>query len=310
MGSLINGKWETDPSFNMTKTGSFNRPDSVFRHTISPNSTFTPEKDRYHLYVSHACPWAHRTLIMRALKNLESIISVDVVHPDMEENGWKFGTEFPESTNDRLYNASYLYNIYQMADPNISCRVTVPVLWDKHSKTIVNNESSEIIRLFNTAFNDITGNTRDYFPKKHQDQIESWNTLIYDTINNGVYKAGFAQSQESYTNAVSALFETLETLNTHLQSNDYLVANTLTEADIRLLPTLLRFDCVYHTHFKCNKKLIKELPHLHAYVKRCYSLPAIKATTFFEHITRHYYYSHKIINPYQIIPIGPELGLD
>ena len=304
MGFLENGQWNTKEGFSISNTGSFDRPKSIFRHTISNKGPFKAEANRYHLYVSHACPWAHRTLIMRSLKKLTPLISVDVLHPNMNDKGWEFRSDYEACTGDSLYNKHALFELYQLADPTASCRVTVPVLWDKKTTTIVNNESSEIIRLFNTAFNSLTGTTSDYYPPTLRTPIDTFNKQIYDTLNNGVYKAGFAQQQAAYDTAVHALFETLDMLNKHLKSCTYLVGETLTEADIRLYVTLIRFDSVYHTHFKCNKKLIAQYPNISRYLKNLYEIPAFKNTTFHNHIKHHYYTSHPHINPYRIIPIG------
>ena len=307
MGFLKDGQWISEGYFNIDQSGSFDRPVSVFRELVShKHPTFKPEANRYHLYVSYACPWAHRTLIMRQLKQLESFISVSVVLPDMLENGWEFGTSFPHATEDHNYHVSYLHQLYTRSNSSCTSRVTVPVLYDTQQDCIVNNESSEIIRLFNSEFNELSGNSADFYPEQLQDDINEMNETIYHRINNGVYKAGFAQTQEAYDQAVNELFDALDKLDHHLKTQQFLVHNQLTEADIRLIPTLLRFDCVYHTHFKCNKKQIRQYPHLYDYVLRLYDLPAVKDTTFFDHIIRHYYYSHKKINTFQIVPVCPD----
>jgi putative glutathione S-transferase len=307
MGQLIDGVWVRGSVSTNDQKGSFKRASSVFRNKISSNHpTYLPETNRYHLYVSYACPWAHRTLIFRKLKNLESHISVDYVHPDMLEMGWSFEKDFPGTSGDNLHNKRYVHEIYQLSDKDISTKATVPILWDKKTRTIVNNESSEIIRIMNDAFNDITKNKDDYYPEKFRDQIDSINDTIYENINNGVYRSGFSKTQNSYEEAVKNLFTSLDMVNDILEGRDYLVGDILTEADIRLVPTLIRFDCVYYFHFKCNLKKISEYKNISRYLRNLFEEDAIKSTTNFEHIKRHYFYSHENINPFRIIPIGPE----
>jgi putative glutathione S-transferase len=307
MGQLIDGVWVRGSVSTNDQKGSFKRASSVFRNKISSNHpTYLPETNRYHLYVSYACPWAHRTLIFRKLKNLESHISVDYVHPDMLEMGWSFEKNFPGTSGDSLHNKRYVHEIYQLSDKDISTKATVPILWDKKTRTIVNNESSEIIRIMNDAFNDITKNKDDYYPEKFRDQIDSINDTIYENINNGVYRSGFSKTQNSYEEAVKNLFTSLDMVNDILEGRDYLVGDILTEADIRLVPTLIRFDCVYYFHFKCNLKKISEYKNISRYLRNLFEEDAIKSTTNFEHIKRHYFYSHENINPFRIIPIGPE----
>ena len=307
MGQLIDGVWVRGSVSTNDQKGSFKRASSVFRNKISSNHpTYLPETNRYHLYVSYACPWAHRTLIFRKLKNLESHISVDYVHPDMLEMGWSFEKDFPGTSGDSLHNKRYVHEIYQLSDKDISTKATVPILWDKKTRTIVNNESAEIIRIMNDAFNDITKNKDDYYPKKFHDQIDSINDTIYENINNGVYRSGFSKTQNSYEEAVKNLFTSLDMVNDILEGRDYLVGDILTEADIRLVPTLIRFDCVYYFHFKCNLKKISEYKNISRYLRNLFEEDAIKSTTNFEHIKRHYFYSHENINPFRIIPIGPE----
>lgn len=245
-------------------------------------------------------------MIYREIKDLTSIVSVDVVHPDMLKNGWTFSTDFEGTTGDTIHGFNYLYEVYQAANPNGSAGVTVPVLWDKKTRTIVNNESADIIRIFNVAFNDLTGNTMNLYPDHLQHDINQINQRIYSSVNNGVYKARFSTTQHAYNTAVQPLFQELTQLNEHLASTNYLVGNQLTEADIRLIPTLIRFDCVYHTQFKCNQRMIREYPNLHRYLHRLFEHPAINQTTYVDHVTRHYYYSHTMINPHQIIPILPD----
>jgi putative glutathione S-transferase len=310
MGQLIDGVWVKGSVSSNDQKGSFKRASSVFRNKISSNhSTYLPETNRYHLYVSYACPWAHRTLIFRKLKNLESHISVDYVHPDMLEMGWSFEKDFPGTSGDSLHNKRYVHEIYQLSDKDISTKATVPILWDKKTRTIVNNESSEIIRIMNDAFNDITKNKDDYYPEKFRDQIDSINDTIYENINNGVYRSGFSKTQNSYEEAVKNLFTSLDMVNDILEGRNYLVGDILTEADIRLVPTLIRFDCVYYFHFKCNLKKISEYKNISRYLRNLFEEDAIKSTTNFEHIKRHYFYSHENINPFRIIPIGPQTSI-
>jgi glutathionyl-hydroquinone reductase len=308
MGVLINGTWKSGSVVTSDKDGAYARIPRSFLDVISPDHPiFQPESNRYHLYVSYACPWAHRTLIYRKLKGLEEHISVSVVHPDMLMDGWIFDDSYPEATKDHLFDSAFLREIYQKADPEITTSVTVPVLWDKNTATIVNNESSEIIRIFNSSFNELTGNNDDYYPEDRRQIIDQLNDKIYSAVNNGVYRTGFAKTQKAYDEAVSALFETLDELDEILAQNKYLTGNEITEADLRLIPTLLRFDSVYVTHFKCNCKRIKDYKHLGRYAKELYGIPAIKETTNLDHIKRHYYYSHESINPYRIIPKGPDV---
>ena len=307
MGQLIDGVWVKGSVSANDQKGNFKRASSVFRNKISSNHpTYLPETNRYHLYVSYACPWAHRTLIFRKLKNLENHISVDYVHPDMLEMGWSFEKNFPGTSGDSLHNKRYVHEIYQLSDKDISTKATVPILWDKKTRTIVNNESAEIIRIMNDAFNDITKNKDDYYPEKFRDQIDSINDTIYENINNGVYRSGFSKTQNSYEEAVKNLFTSLDMVNDILEGRNYLVGDILTEADIRLVPTLIRFDCVYYFHFKCNLKKISEYKNISRYLRNLFEEDAIKSTTNFEHIKRHYFYSHENINPFRIIPIGPE----
>ncbi|MFQ3192805.1 MAG: putative glutathione S-transferase [Paraglaciecola sp.] len=301
MGLIVNGKW-VDQWYDTDKSeGQFVRQESRFRSQITSDETsdFKPEAGRYHLYVSLACPWAHRTLIFRKLKQLEAIISVSVVEAEMMENGWEFG-----QNGDPLYHLSYAYQLYLKADPTYQGRVTVPILWDKKTKTIVNNESIEIIRLFNTAFNELTGNQDDYFPLALREEIETVNSRIYDTINNGVYKAGFATSQEAYNDAYSTLFDSLDWLENRLSKQRYLVGDKITEADWRLFTTLIRFDAVYHGHFKCNRQKLSEFHHISNYVNELYQVPGIKETVDLEYTKIHYYASHTTINPTQVVPLG------
>ncbi|HEM4787871.1 TPA: glutathione S-transferase family protein [Streptococcus suis] len=314
MGLLQDGKW-VDQWYDTKSTGGkFIRSVTQFRNWITPDGQagptgeggFKAESGRYHLYISLACPWASRTLIMRKLKGLEDHISLSVVHPLMLENGWTF-EDGSGVIKDTLFNSDYLYQVYLKADPHYTGRVTVPVLWDKETNTIVSNESAEIMRMFNTAFNDITGNHDDYYPTDLQTEIDTMNDFVYPNINNGVYKAGFSTNQKVYEKEVKNLFAALDKLEEHLADKDYLVGNQLTEADIRLFTTLVRFDPVYFGHFKCNIKALVDYPNLWDYTKRIYNHSGIAETVDFDHIKQHYYGSHKNINPTGIVPVGPDL---
>ncbi|WP_118132766.1 glutathione S-transferase family protein [Oceanicella sp. SM1341] len=314
MGQLIDGQWH-DTWYDTKKSGGrFERSTTAFRNWVTADGSpgpsgeggFAAESGRYHLYVSLACPWAHRTLIFRALKGLEAHVGVDVVHPDMLGEGWTFATDRPGATGDSLFGLPFLRDIYTRADPGISGRVTVPVLWDKQRGTIVSNESAEIIRMFNSAFDGITGNRDDYWPEALHDEIGMLNARVYDTVNNGVYKAGFATTQQAYDEAVQALFASLDWLEELLSARRYLAGAQVTEADWRLFTTLVRFDAVYHGHFKCNRRKLAEYPALFAYARELYQWPGVAATVNFDHITRHYHYSHETINPHRIVPIGPD----
>lgn len=321
MGLLQNGKW-VDQWYDTKSTGGhFKRSESQFRNWITADGSagpsgsagFKAEKDRYHLYVSLACPWAHRTLIFRTLKGLEDYITVSVVDPLMLENGWEFRsaeTRTEGATDDALFGSDYLYQVYLKADPNYSGRVTVPVLWDKQQNTIVSNESAEIIRMFNSAFNDLTGNRLDFYQDALRQEIDELNDWIYPTINNGVYKAGFATSQGAYEEAFNALFEALDKLEERLSTERYLIGTSLTEADWRLFTTLIRFDAVYVGHFKCNLRRIEDYPNISGYLRELYQVPGIKETVNMRHIKEHYYRSHKTINPTGVVPSGPELNFN
>ena len=306
MGLLIKGKWH-DQWYDTEKTGGkFIRKASQFRDWIGTEK-FPAAKDRYHLYVSYACPWAHRTLIFRALKQLDDVISYSAVDPRMCENGWEFSSA---ETKDPLYDLNYLYEIYLKADPSYSGRVTVPVLWDKVKKTIVNNESADIIRMLNKAFNEFTAVSYDYYPENLRADIDQINQLVYDNFNNGVYRVGFATKQNVYEKAYDELFATLDQLEKRLAQQSYLVGDTLTEADWRCFTTLLRFDAVYYSHFKCNKRRIIDYPNLWRYLRKLYQQPGIAATVRMDHIKTHYYYSHTTINPNRIVPKGPEITFE
>jgi putative glutathione S-transferase len=321
MGLLIDGVWHEQESeatrAEAAKTGRFDRQDSAFRNWVTPDGRpgptghdgFGAAAGRYHLYVSLACPWAHRTLIMRALKGLEQIIPISVTHWLMGEQGWSFA-QGQGVIPDPLFSSRYIHEIYSRADPDYTGRATVPVLWDQHTQTIVNNESSEIIRMFGSAFDAVGAKPGNYYPQDKRATIDELNARIYATVNNGVYKAGFATTQAAYEEAVMPLFDTLDWLDGHLANSRFLCGDTLTEADIRLFTTLIRFDSVYHGHFKCNQRRIVDYRQLWAYTRDIYQLPGVAATVNFRHIKRHYYMSHRRINPTGIVPVGPLLDLD
>ncbi|MEO3413589.1 glutathione S-transferase family protein [Roseovarius sp. CAU 1744] len=318
MGQLVNGVWEDSWYDTKSSGGKFKRSTATFRNWITPDGApgpsgtggFPAETGRYHLYVSYACPWAHRTLIFRALKGLEEHIGVSVVHPDMLSDGWSFDDGFPGATGDTLYGLPFARDIYRKADPKISGRVTVPILWDKKRETIVSNESSEIIRMFDSAFDGLTGNTLSFWPEDLRAAIDPVNQRIYATVNNGVYKAGFATSQAAYDAAVVPLFDSLDWLEERLGTSRYLMGDRLTEADWRLFTTLIRFDLVYHLHFKCNRARIIDYPNLWGYLRELYQWPGVAGTVHFDHIVRHYHYSHETVNPNRIIPINPVIDFD
>ncbi|MDJ1017322.1 MAG: glutathione S-transferase family protein [Paracoccaceae bacterium] len=315
MGQLVDGVWHDVWYDTKTSGGKFVRSTAKFRNWITPDGApgpsgeggFEAEAGRYHLYVSYACPWAHRTLIFRKLKGLEDLITISVVHPDMLSEGWTFSVDFEGATGDTLYGLPFARDIYLKADPTISGRVTVPILWDKKRETIVSNESSEIIRMFNSAFDHITGNSEDYWPAHMRDEIEEMNARIYSTLNNGVYKSGFATTQAAYDEAVTALFETMDWLEDRLTRNRYLMGDRITEADWRLAVTLFRFDLVYNLHFKCNRARVVDYPNLWAYTRELYQWSGVAETVVFDHFVRHYHYSHESINPHRIIPINPDI---
>ncbi|HCG9255940.1 TPA: glutathione S-transferase family protein [Vibrio parahaemolyticus] len=303
MGKLVEGVWHDVWYDTKANGGKFVREDAGFRDWIKTDSeaVFQPESGRYHLYVSLACPWAHRTLIFRKLKGLEPHIDVTVVCPDMLSQGWQMGLPEP------LFGHTRMHQIYTQAKPDYTGRVTVPVLWDKKTNTIVSNESSEIIRMFNSAFNDLTGNHDDYYPEPLRGVIDEWNDYIYPNVNNGVYRCGFATSQEAYEEAFESLFSALDKIDAHLATHRYLAGNKITEADWRLFTTLVRFDAVYVGHFKCNKQRIADYVNIQGYLKELYQIDGIADTTDFYHIKRHYYFSHTGINPTQVVPKGPDL---
>ncbi len=313
MGRLVDGVWRADGRETKPADGRFVRAEAKFRNWVTADGApgpsgaggFPAESGRYHLYVSYACPWAHRTLIFRKLKGLALHVGVSVVHPDLLDDGWAFGDDWPGATGDTLMGKRLLREIYLEAEPGMSGRVTVPVLWDTKWGTIVSNESSEVIRMFNAAFDGITGDDQDFWPEELRAEIEQVNARIYDTVNNGVYKCGFARSQAAYDEAVAALFETLDWLEARLGERRYLMGDRITEADWRLFPTLVRFDPVYNGHFKCNIRRIVDYPNLWGYTRELYQWPGVADTVDLGHIRRHYHYSHDSINPHRIVPAGP-----
>ncbi|MBL3529348.1 MAG: glutathione S-transferase family protein [gamma proteobacterium endosymbiont of Lamellibrachia anaximandri] len=294
--------------------GEFIRTESGFRNWVTADGSagpsgeggFAAEPGRYHLYVSYACPWAHRILIVRKLKGLEKVISVSVMHPLMPAESWVFG-DYPGATEDHLYGADYLYELYRKADSGFNGLVTVPVLWDKHRQTIVNNESSEIIRMLNSAFNEFGDENIDYYPVDLRLQIDAINGLIYDTVNNGVYRAGFARTQQAYDAAYERLFRALDELEDRLSKRRYLLGDRITEADWRLFTTLVRFDAVYYNHFKTNKKRLTEYSNLWAYTRDLYQVPGVAETVNMDHIKNHYFASHRSINPSGVVPQDPDI---
>jgi putative glutathione S-transferase len=313
MGLLIDGVWH-DQWYDTESTGGrFVRQESQFRSWVTPDGSpgpsgeggFPAEAGRYHLYVCLACPWAHRTLIMRRLKGLEEIIGVSMVNAFMGEGGWTFDAEGDNA--DKLYHSSRLYEIYLRAQPDYTGRVTVPVLWDRQRETIVNNESAEIIHMFNSAFDHLGAKEGDYYPESLRGEIDELNAFIYPNINNGVYRAGFATTQEAYEEAWYDVFNALDRIDARLAGRRYLAGDSLTEADIRLFTTLIRFDAVYFGHFKCNRRRIEDYPNLRGYVRDIYQQPGVAKTVDIPFIKRHYYSSHRTINPTGIVPLGPEL---
>ena len=311
MGLLVKGEWVDQWYQTEENQGEFKRQDSLFRNWVTADGEpgpsgeggFKAEAGRYHLYVSLACPWAHRTLIFRTLKGLEDIISVSVVEPLMLENGWSFSERFP----DHLYGMDFLHQLYTRTEPGVTTRVTVPVLWDKQRQTIVSNESAEIIRMLNSAFDGITGNSTDFYPAGLREEIDALNEWIYPTINNGVYRAGFATSQAAYEVAYHEIFTALDALEERLDKQRYLTGPAITEADWRLFTTLLRFDAVYFGHFKTNRQRIEEFPNISGYVRDLYQQPGVAATVDLPYIKQHYYGSHKTINPTGVVPLGQEI---
>jgi putative glutathione S-transferase len=317
MGVMIDGRWHGDRDDFPRKDGRFVRQSSSFRNWITADGApgqsgeggFPAEAGRYHLYVSLACPWACRTLILRELKGLEDAVSVSIVDPKMDDEGWVFG-DVPGATRDTVNGFDRLHEVYAKADPDYTGRVVVPVLWDKTRGTIVNNESSEIIRMLNGAFDAVGASGEDYYPKNLRDEIDAINEPVYEHVNNGVYKSGFAATQDAYEEAVTRLFETLDMLEARLGAQRYLAGDRITEADWRLFTTLVRFDPVYHGHFKCNLRRLIDYPNLWAYTRELYQVPGIRETVDFGHIKTHYHWSHTGINPTRIVPLGPVLDFD
>ncbi|MEL4888261.1 glutathione S-transferase family protein [Pectobacterium betavasculorum] len=318
MGQLVDGVWHDTWYETKSTGGHFKRSESVFRNWVTPDGApgltgkggFPAQPGRYHLYVSLACPWAHRTLLMRQLKGLEDHIAVSVVHPLMLDHGWTFGTDFEAATGDSLYQHEFLYQLYLHAKPDYSGRVTVPVLWDTEQHTIVSNESADIIRMLNSAFDGVGATAGDYYPEALRTQIDELNSWIYDKVNNGVYKAGFATTQSAYDESATTVFAALSDLETILAKQRYLTGEQLTEADLRLWTTLIRFDPVYHTHFKCDKYRLSDYPNLFGFLSDIYQMPGIADTVDMAHIRHHYYRSHGTINPHGVISLGPEQDLN
>lgn len=317
MGLLVDGQWQDKWYDTKASEGRFEREDAGFRNWVTADGSagpsgiggFKAEPNRYHLYVSLACPWAHRTTIYRKLKGLEDMISLSIVHPFMGDKGWKFA-EGAGVIADPIVKADYLYEVYIAAKPDYTGRVTVPVLWDKETNTIVSNESSEIIRMFNSAFDEVGATAVSFLPTELLAEIDKVNEFVYSAVNNGVYKAGFATTEAAYKEAVITLFDALDTLEARLVDQRYLLGNTITEADWRLFTTLVRFDAVYVGHFKCNIRRIVDYPNLWGYLRDLYQVPGIAETVSIEHIKAHYYTSHANINPTLIIPVGPLLDFN
>jgi len=303
MGLLVDGQWHDEWYDTASTGGEYIRQDSQFRHRVG-EPDFAAEAGRYHLFVSLACPWAHRTLIFRQLKGLEHIIGVTIVDPRMLEHGCVFSAV---SEDNPIEGIDYLHQVYTAAEAQYTGRVTVPVLWDKQRRTIVNNESAEIIRIFNSAFNDLVEEGSDYYPSQLQAAIDELNQLVYDNINNGVYRAGFATTQQAYEAALHRLFDALDVIEQRLGERRYLLGEHITEADWRLFTTLIRFDAVYYSHFKTNLKHIEDYPNLSNYVRELYQIEGVADTVNFDHIKTHYYFSQTTINPTQVVPVGPVL---
>ncbi|MFB6160276.1 MAG: glutathione S-transferase family protein [Haloferacaceae archaeon] len=315
MNALVNGEWRTDVDDYTDESGEFQREETSFRRYVEgvppelrgwgdPDAPapFPVEADRYHLYISRACPWAHRTALTRRLTGLTDAVSLSLVRPERYDEGWAFSEEHP----DPLYGADYLREVYTRADPDYTGRVTVPVLWDTERKTIVNNESAEIMRMLDVGFHGL-GNGVDLYPGGYREDVDRIIEEIYDPINNGVYRAGFADTQSAYDDAVSALFDALDRWESLLDERRYLAGDRLTEADLAMFATLVRFDAVYHTHFKCNRRAVHEYPNLWNYTKELYGLPGVAETVDLDHVTRHYYRSHGEINPKRLVPVGPDV---
>jgi putative glutathione S-transferase len=314
---LVDGEWRTDVSEYTDEDGGFERRETTFRDWVGgrgveagadpdPEATFSVEAGRYHLYISRACPWAHRTAMTRALKGLGEAVSLSLVEPVRYDEGWEFSEEFP----DPLYDDPYLRDVYARADPSYTGRVTVPVLWDRREETIVNNESAEIVRMLDVAFDGLAERDVDLYPAGRRDDVDRILDEIYGPINDGVYRAGFAGSQAAYDEAVAELFDALDRWESILDERRYLVGDVLTEADLAMFATLVRFDHVYHTHFKCNRRPIHEYPNLWNYAKELYQLPGIAKTVNLEHVVEHYYRSHGDVNPRRLVPVGPDVDFE
>jgi putative glutathione S-transferase len=314
MGLLVDGQWHDVWYDTKASQGRFARTESQFRNWVTADGSpgpsgrggFRAEAGRYHLYVGFACPWAHRTLIMRTLKGLDALIGVSAVNSYMGEHGWTFAPA-PETIPDSVNGVTRLYELYTLADARYSGRATIPILWDKLERTIVSNESAEIVRMLNSAFDDVGANGNDYYPAPLRAEIDEWNAFVYPSLNNGVYRAGFATTQEAYEEAATAVFTALDKVEARLATHRYLAGSRLTEADIRLFTTLIRFDPVYHGHFKCNRHRIVDYPNLWSFVRDVYQLPGVADTVHIDFIKSHYYRSHPTVNPSRIVPIGPAL---
>ena len=308
---MVDGEWRTDVEMLVTESGRFKRDETTFRDWIfdDPDARFQPEPGRYHLYISRACPWAHRVVLVRALMGLEDVISMDVVDPHRIDQGWEFAPEKPGCTEDSILGADYLREIYAAADPEYTGRVTVPVLWDRHRETIVNNESAELMRMLTEAFAEYATRDVALYPDHLADDVDDTVRAIYEPINNGVYRAGFADSQEAYDEAVAELFAALDEWDDHLADRRFLVGDQPTLADVAMFTTLYRFDPVYYVHFKCNERLIEDYPNLSGYLRDLYQLPGVAQTCNLEHVTEHYYRSHDHLNPKGIVPTGPTRDL-
>ncbi|GAB3675263.1 glutathione S-transferase family protein [Halopiger thermotolerans] len=312
MNMLVDGEWRTDAYETTNGEGAFERQETTFRDRVrdDPDARFQPEAGRYHLYVSYACPWAHRTLVTRALKGLEDAISVSVVDPFRDEGGWQFTPEKEGCTPDHVHGADYLRELYVRADPDATCRVTVPVLWDTEEDTIVNNESKEIMRMLDTEFDEYAERDVDLYPEGYRDEVDRILDEIYEPINNGVYRAGFATEQEPYDEAVDDLFSALDHWDEVLADQRYLAGDRLTEADIAMFTTLVRFDNVYHTHFICNVQYVREYDNLWPYLRDLYQTPGVAETVNMDHIKEHYYTTHPDVNPHRIVARGPDLDFE
>jgi putative glutathione S-transferase len=312
MNMLVDGEWRTDVEPATDEDGEFVRQETVFRDRIrdDPDARFQPAADRYHLYVSYACPWAHRTLLVRALKGLEDAISVDVVDPHREDDGWQFTPERDGCTPDTVNGSDYLREVYQAADPDVTCRVSVPVLWDTEEGTIVNNESKEILRMLDTEMDEFASREVDLYPEGYRDEVDRIIEDIYEPINNGVYRAGFATSQSAYDEAIDDLFAALSRWDAILGEQRYLAGDRLTEADVCMFTTLIRFDHVYHTHFMCNVTAIHEYDNLWPYLRDLYQTPGVAETVRLDHIKEHYYTTHPDVTPSRIVARGPDLDFE